>query len=172
MDGEDAGSSPAAASFNPPRRALSPIRLRLDPAPLPQNSVARPQLDIKHGLARPPSLRELRRARRLIVSDPEIMGGDPVFRGTRVLVHMIAELVAQGSTQAELIEAYPRLTAEMIRLAPVYAAAYPLRGPRRKQPWRDQQPVRRGRRVSSTPSRCREIPDRQLTFRRYGEISS
>jgi hypothetical protein len=34
----------------------------------------------------------------------------------------------------------------MIRLAPVYAAAYPLRGPRRKQPWRDRQPDRRGRR--------------------------
>jgi uncharacterized protein (DUF433 family) len=92
------------------------------------------------------SLRDLRRARHLVVSDPEILGGDPVFRGTRVPVHLIAELVAQGSKPAELIEGYPRLTAEMIRLAPVYAAAYPLRGPRRKQPWRDQQPVRRGRR--------------------------
>jgi uncharacterized protein (DUF433 family) len=92
------------------------------------------------------SLRELRRARRLVVSDPEIMGGDPVFRGTRVPVHMIAELLAQGSTQAELLEGYPRLTAEMIRLAPVYAAAYPLRGRPRRQPWRDQQPVNRSRR--------------------------
>jgi uncharacterized protein (DUF433 family) len=92
------------------------------------------------------SLRDLRRARRLAVSDPEILGGDPVFRGTRVPVHLIAELVTQGSKSAELIEGYPRLTAEMIRLAPVYAAAYPLRGPRRKQPWRDQQPVRRVRR--------------------------
>ena len=43
-----------------------------------------------------PSLRELRRARRLVVSDPEILGGDPVFRGTRVPVHLIADLVAQG----------------------------------------------------------------------------
>ena len=34
----------------------------------------------------------------------------------------------------------------MIRLAPVFANAYPLRGPRRKQPWRDQQPVRGSRR--------------------------
>jgi uncharacterized protein (DUF433 family) len=92
------------------------------------------------------SLRDLRRARRLVVSDPEILGGDPVFRGTRVPVHLIAELVAQGSKPAELIEGYPRLTAEMIRLAPLYAAAYPLRGPRRKQPWRDQPPARRGRR--------------------------
>ncbi len=48
------------------------------------------------------SLRELRRARRLVVSDPEIMGGDPVFRGTRVPVHMIAELVAQGSTRSRV----------------------------------------------------------------------
>jgi len=40
----------------------------------------------------------LRRARRLVVTDPEIMGGDPVFRGTRVSVHMVAELVTQGST--------------------------------------------------------------------------
>jgi uncharacterized protein (DUF433 family) len=92
------------------------------------------------------SLRDLRRARRLVVSDPEILGGDPVFRGTRVPVHLVAELVAQGSKPAELIEGYPRLTAEMIRLAPVYAAAYPLRGRPRRQPWRDQQPVRRGRR--------------------------
>jgi uncharacterized protein (DUF433 family) len=92
------------------------------------------------------SLRDLRRARRLVVSDPEILGGDPVFRGTRVPVHLIAELVAQGSKPAELIEGYPRLTAEMIRLAPVYAAAYPLRGRPRRQPWRDHKPVHRTRR--------------------------
>jgi len=96
------------------------------------------------------SLRELRRARRLVVSDPEIMGGDPVFRGTRAPVHMIAELVAQGSAQAELLEGYPRLTADMIRLAPVYAAAYPLRGRPRNQPWRDQKPAHRARRRLDT----------------------
>lgn len=96
------------------------------------------------------SLRELRRAKRLVVSDPEIMGGDPVFRGTRVPVHMIAELVVKGSTPAELVESYPRLTADMIRLAPVYAAAYPLRGRPRNQPWRDQKPVHRARRRFDT----------------------
>lgn len=96
------------------------------------------------------SLRELRRAKRLVVSDPEIMGGDPVFRGTRVPVHIIAELVAQGSTPAELLESYPRLTAEMIRLAPVYAAAYPLRGRPRNQPWHDHKPAHRSRRRVDT----------------------
>jgi len=65
-------------------------------------------------------------------------------------VHVIAELVAQGSTQAELLEAYPRLTAEMIRLAPVYAAAYPLRGRPRNQLWRDHKPAHRTRRRLDT----------------------
>jgi hypothetical protein len=38
----------------------------------------------------------------------------------------------------------------MIRLAPVYAAAYPRRGRTRQQPWRDNQPVRRVRRKLDT----------------------
>ena len=98
--------------------------------------------------------RDLLRARRLAVSDPKILGGDSVFRGTRVPVHLIAELVAQGGKPNELIQGYPRLTAEMIRLAPIYAAAYPLRRRRTKQPWRDQQPVRRTRRrLNTTPPR-------------------
>jgi uncharacterized protein (DUF433 family) len=92
------------------------------------------------------SLRELRRARRLVVSDPDILGGDPVFRGTRVPVHLIADLIAAGSPASELLESYPRLTDAMIAMAPVYAAAYPLRGRPRKQPWHDGRPVRRARR--------------------------
>jgi uncharacterized protein (DUF433 family) len=96
------------------------------------------------------SLRELRRAKRLAVSDPDVMGGDPVFRGTRVPVHMIAELIAKGSSPAELMESYPRITAEMIRLAPVYSAAYPLRGRPRQQPWRDKKPTHRARRRVDT----------------------
>jgi uncharacterized protein (DUF433 family) len=92
------------------------------------------------------SLRTLRRARDAVMSDPDIMGGDPVFRGTRVLVHMVAALLGQGQTEAELLHDHPRLTAEMVRLAPIYAAAYPLRGRRRAQPWHDHPPVRSTRR--------------------------
>jgi uncharacterized protein (DUF433 family) len=91
------------------------------------------------------SLRALRRARSLVVSDPEILGGDPVFRGTRVPVHPVATWIEQGSTETEILNAYPRLTPEMIRLASVYAQAYPLRGRPRKQPWQDNPPVRRTR---------------------------
>ena len=43
-------------------------------------------------------LKELRRAERLVTVNPEIMGGNPVFRGTRVPVHQIAELLATGET--------------------------------------------------------------------------
>jgi len=48
----------------------------------------------RRGLAAP--LHDLRRARGLVVSDLEILGGDPVFRGTRVPLHMIADLVSRG----------------------------------------------------------------------------
>jgi uncharacterized protein (DUF433 family) len=72
-----------------------------------------------------------------------------VFRRTRVSVHLIAELVAQGSNPAELIAGYPRLTTEMIRLAPIFAAAYPLGGRPRKQPWHDQRPVIHSRRLAT-----------------------
>jgi uncharacterized protein (DUF433 family) len=96
------------------------------------------------------SLRELRRARQLVVVDPEIKGGEPVFRGTRIPVHMIAEIRAKGESATDILESYPRLTPEMVRLAPVYAAAYPLRGRPRKQPWHDRPPVGEGRRKLST----------------------
>jgi uncharacterized protein (DUF433 family) len=91
------------------------------------------------------SLRALRRARQLVESDPDIMGGEPVFRGTRIPVHAIASIAGQGETQDDILASYPRLTPEMVRLAPLYAAAYPLRGRPRKQPWRNGQPIRRTR---------------------------
>ena len=96
------------------------------------------------------SIRELRRARQLVLSDPHIMGGDPVFRGTRVPVHLIATLVGQGSSAADVLEGYPRLTVEMVRLALIYAAAYPLRGRPRAQPWHDRPPVSETRRKLAT----------------------
>jgi uncharacterized protein (DUF433 family) len=94
----------------------------------------------RHELAA--SFRNWRRARSLVVSDPDILGGDPVFRGTRVPVYLIAKLATEGSAEADILEAYPRLTAEMIHLAPVYAQAYPIRGRPRKQPWQSRLPLR------------------------------
>lgn len=98
-------------------------------------------------------LRALRRARALVVSDPEIMGGDPVFHGTRVPVHLIAMLAEKESAE-DFLKGYPRLTAEMVRLAGVYAQAYALRDGLRRQPWHGSAPVRR---VCVPLSRLRKI---------------
>lgn len=95
------------------------------------------------------ALRELRRARRLVVSDPDILDGEPVFRGTRVPVRAVTSQLAGGETALGVREAYPRLTAEMVRLAPIYAAAYPPRGRPRAQPWHGAAPSRRMRRKLS-----------------------
>jgi uncharacterized protein (DUF433 family) len=61
-------------------------------------------------------------SRLLIVRDGSIQNGAATFRGTRILVHHIATLLAQGATEAELREDYPRLTQEMLTAAPAFAA--------------------------------------------------
>jgi uncharacterized protein (DUF433 family) len=86
-------------------------------------------------------VKELRRAERLVTVDPETMGGNPVFRGTRVQVHLIDEKLRLGESVERLREDYPRVTEEMLRLAPTYAAAHPLRGRPRKQPWHYRPPI-------------------------------
>jgi uncharacterized protein (DUF433 family) len=96
------------------------------------------------------ALRKLRRTRQLVMADPEIMGGEPVFRGTRIRVHLIAALLEQGEAADNVLADYPRLTQEMIRLAPIYAAAYPRRGRPRTQPWHHQQPTQVSRRKLAT----------------------
>src|SRR6266851_4158779 len=80
-------------------------------------------------------VKQLRRVEGVVVVDPEIMGGNPVFRGTRVPLHLIAEKLRLGETNERLREDYPRISEEMIGLAPIYAEAHPLRGRPRKQPW-------------------------------------
>jgi uncharacterized protein (DUF433 family) len=72
----------------------------------------------------------------LIVEDAAIQGGAATFAGTRILVHQIADLLAQGVAEAELREDYPRLASAMIAVAPLYARAYPRHGRARAPEWR------------------------------------
>lgn len=65
----------------------------------------------------------LRRALELVIEDPDVNGGAPTFRGTRLLVAPIADLLAQGATLDELREDYPRLTQEMLDAARLLAKA-------------------------------------------------
>jgi len=48
----------------------------------------------------------------VIVRDPEILGGRPVFRGTRVPVEVLFENLEDGLSINEIIEAYPSLNKE------------------------------------------------------------
>jgi uncharacterized protein (DUF433 family) len=57
-----------------------------------------------------------------IETNPKIMLGKPVIRGTRISVELILRKIAEGATEDELIEAYPHLTAQDIRAAVKYAA--------------------------------------------------
>jgi len=57
-----------------------------------------------------------------IVADSEICHGKPTFKGTRVLVSDIVELVAAGETTEKILEEYPSLSREMIQDALEYAA--------------------------------------------------
>ena len=81
-------------------------------------------------------LARYRNAMELIVEDDAVQGGAATFRGTRILVHHVAELLAQGAGEAELREDYPRLTPAMAKAAPVYARAHPRRGRPKAPAWR------------------------------------
>jgi uncharacterized protein (DUF433 family) len=57
-----------------------------------------------------------------ITFDPNTMGGEACIRGMRVTVALIVNLVANGMTEADIINAYPYLEPEDIRQALKYAA--------------------------------------------------
>lgn len=54
--------------------------------------------------------------------DPKVMLGKPVIRGTRIPVELLLRKLAEGATETDLLDAYPRLTREDIQAAIGYAA--------------------------------------------------
>jgi uncharacterized protein (DUF433 family) len=54
--------------------------------------------------------------------DPRVMMGKPVIRGTRIKIELILRKLAEGASEDDLLDAYPRLTREDIRAAMAYAA--------------------------------------------------
>jgi uncharacterized protein (DUF433 family) len=87
-------------------------------------------------------LRRLTEATRMVESDREIMRGAPVYRGTRIPVHAIADMLSQGATVAEILEGYPALTRENVELAPMYVKAFPRRGRPVMRSWAKRPPRR------------------------------
>jgi uncharacterized protein (DUF433 family) len=80
-------------------------------------------------------LKQLAHIAEMVVSDPEIMRGTPVFKGTRIPVDLVAGMLAQGATAEEILEGYPTLNKEEIAIAPLYMRAFPRRGRPIRRPW-------------------------------------
>ena len=92
--------------------------------------------DVRTGLSR------LARARETITADEAVLSGTPCVRGTRILAHDIAEMLANGHEVGAIRDAWPVLTEEQIEAAVLYARAYPRRGRPRNTPfWRSRKPV-------------------------------
>ena len=53
---------------------------------------------------------------------PKVMMGKPVIRETRIAVERILREFAESSSEADLVDAYRRLTREDVRAAIAYAA--------------------------------------------------
>jgi uncharacterized protein (DUF433 family) len=60
--------------------------------------------------------------RERIVIDAEILVGKPVIKGTRLAVEFIIDLLAQGWSEAEILENYPRIRREDIQACLKYAS--------------------------------------------------
>jgi uncharacterized protein (DUF433 family) len=58
-----------------------------------------------------------------IIRDPQICGGEPVFRGTRVTLRTVLASLAAGDTAAEILASFPTLKPEDIQAAIAFAAS-------------------------------------------------
>lgn len=58
--------------------------------------------------------------REYIVADPAVLAGKPTVKGTRISVEFIIERLAEGWTENELLENYPRLTAKHLQAVFAY----------------------------------------------------
>ena len=58
-----------------------------------------------------------------IVVDPNVAGGRPCVRGTRIYIAIILDGLAEGMTPEQIVDHYPQLTLYDVRAALAYAAA-------------------------------------------------
>jgi uncharacterized protein (DUF433 family) len=79
-------------------------------------------------------LLRLKAASAIVETDPEILSGTPVIKGTRIPVYDIAASVTNGVPMKRLLAAYSGLDEETVNLAVLYAEANPQRGRPRQSP--------------------------------------
>jgi uncharacterized protein (DUF433 family) len=73
-------------------------------------------------------VRDLEAAEAIVVRDKATLGGEPVFKGTRIPVHGIAAMLEAGTAAEDILSGYPKLTERMLGLARIWATAHPRRG--------------------------------------------
>ena len=57
-----------------------------------------------------------------IISDPNVCGGDPCIKGTRIPVHIILSHLAAGDSMDVLLKNFPRITTDDIKACLEYAS--------------------------------------------------
>ena len=57
-----------------------------------------------------------------IHSDPKVLRGKPVVKGTRLAVDFLLGLLAAGWTEQQVLASYPTLTAEALKAVYAFAA--------------------------------------------------
>ena len=60
--------------------------------------------------------------KRYITSDPEIMLGKPVIKGSRIIVDLIIEKLSQGDSIEQIIESHPHISRKEILACLSYAS--------------------------------------------------
>ena len=55
-----------------------------------------------------------------IISDPKILVGKPIIKGTRISIELILELFSAGWTENQILESYPSISANSLRAAFLY----------------------------------------------------
>lgn len=57
-----------------------------------------------------------------IIRDPQICGGEPIIKDTRVTLRTVLSSLAEGATVAEILTDFPSLTEEDVQAAIAFAA--------------------------------------------------
>ncbi len=53
--------------------------------------------------------------------NPKILGGKPVFKNTRIPIYVILQMIRDNASFDQIIQEYPRLTIEDIKIALDYS---------------------------------------------------
>ena len=72
----------------------------------------------------------------LIHIDPEIMGGTPCIKGTRITVYAVEARLKGGDSISSVLDDYPYITADQLLAAVEYAGSVPFKEHPDGRPWR------------------------------------